>query len=162
MGTGLPCPPQAFGGSGQVMQFYGTNLICETARWRVAFGVHFFIWWSASDRAWSSCNGSESRLLYLGHHFDHHSRPERSKQARWWDDWAGDARSSVTKMSFDWWRSHWVDESIIPSRWVVHPECMKRLSRLNESKDGLYRETEIPTFSREAEGAIQSLPPQSN
>jgi hypothetical protein len=43
VGTGLPCPTQAFGGGGQVMQPYGTNLICGTARWRAAPGAHFFI-----------------------------------------------------------------------------------------------------------------------
>jgi hypothetical protein len=32
MRTGLPCPTQAFGDDDQVMQFYGTNLICGTAR----------------------------------------------------------------------------------------------------------------------------------
>jgi hypothetical protein len=60
MGTGLPCPTQAHGGGSHVTQPYGTH---GTARWRAAPGAHFFIGWSAPDREWSSCNGSEPRPL---------------------------------------------------------------------------------------------------
>ncbi len=88
----------------------------------------------------------------LDHHFNHHLRPERNQQTRSQDDWADDVEAvwrrwdQVTKLEdeLDWWRSHWVNKSIISSRWVDHPECMRRLSRLYESKNNYIERPKFP------------------
>jgi hypothetical protein len=71
-----------------------------------------------------------SNLSVINRHEDKMTESTTSKQC---DE--DEIKSRCPKMSFDWWRSHWVDESIISNKWIDHFECMRRLSRLNESKN---------------------------
>jgi hypothetical protein len=83
-----------------------------------------------------------NRDHYFDHHFDHHLMSERSQQTRRRDDWVDDVEAM-------WQR--W-DQIIVleDELWL-----MNRSSRINETivsteweQRWLYRETEIPTFSR--------------
>jgi hypothetical protein len=73
---------------------------------------------------------------YLDHHFDHHLRFERNQQTRRRDDWVDNIEAvwrrwdQITMLEDELWSM-----TIISSRWVDHLKCMKRLSRLNESKN---------------------------
>ncbi len=81
----------------------------------------------------------------LGHHFGHHLGPERSQQARSQDDWAGDAEAvwrrwdQITVLGDDLWLM-----TATLSRWIGHPECMRRLPRLNGSKNGYIEGPKFP------------------
>ncbi len=115
MGTGLPCPKRAFGG-GHVMQFYGTGGSHPEP--------HFFIWWSAPDRARSSCNGSEPRPSFQPYY------------GAWaWQagmTGAGDPEAMGRSLSARRWEL-WL-MTITSSSWVGHLDCMGRRPRLNGTK----------------------------
>jgi hypothetical protein len=78
-------------------------------------------------------------LNVINRHEDKMTESPTSKQC---DE--DEIRSRCSKMNFDWWRSHWVDETIISNKWVDHFEWMRRLPRLNESKNDYIEE---PKFS---------------
>jgi hypothetical protein len=74
-------------------------------------------------------------LSIVNRHEDEMTESTTSKQCD-----KDEIRSSCSKMSSDWWRSFWVDESIISNRW---DDCLDWMRAR-----WLYRETEISTFSR--------------
>jgi hypothetical protein len=85
---------------------------------------HFFIWWSAPDRARSSCNGSEPRPSF---------RPYYGAWA--WQSGmtgAGDPEAMGRSPSARRWEL-WL-MTITSSRWVGHLDCMRRRPRLNGTK----------------------------
>jgi hypothetical protein len=81
-----------------------------------------------------------NRDHHFDHHFDHHCdqhlRSERSQQTRRQDDWVDVVEAvwrrwdQATMLEDELWLM-----TITLSRWVDHLDCMKRLPRLNESKN---------------------------
>jgi hypothetical protein len=101
-----------------------------------------------------------NRDYYLDHHFDHYLRFKRNQQTRRQDDWVDDVEAvwrrwdqiPMLEDELDWWRLFWVDETIISNKWIDHFECMKRLPRLNESKnDYIKRSKFLPLIDRQRE-----------
>ncbi len=69
---------------------------------------------------------TSNRDHYFDHYFDHHLKFERNQQTRKRNDWVDDVEAvwrrwnQITMLEnddFDWWRSLWIDESIISNRW---------------------------------------------
>jgi hypothetical protein len=80
---------------------------------------------------------TSNRDHYIDHHFDHHLKSERIQQTRRQDDSIDEVEAvwqrwdQITKLEDELWLM-----TITLSRWVDHLECMRRLPRLNESKNG--------------------------